>query len=314
MAYGQTGATWIERVRRYLLAYHREELNSLASGVSANAVSLPFTAALGGIRPGSYVEVDTELFYVQSVDTVGLTAQVIPGQLGTTTTSHLANATVSVNPRFPRAGIFDALNNALRDMSSTNFYQIASTNLTYVPGTYGYDLGDSTAFDIYDVHFQTPTTLNIQPRMYDWELITQADTNVFPSGCAVMLYEAAWGQSFPIRVTYKKPFTLLPDLVTDVAITGLGITSLDLPPLHAAIEMVMSRSIKRSFTEGQPETRRAAEVPAGAVESSIRPLMAYYQQRWNSEVTTFQAQWPPRSSHYGIRRRGAAPMGMGGVG
>ena len=52
------------------------------------------------------------------------------------------------------------------------------------------------------------------------------------------------------------------------------------------------REIKRDFTESQGDTRRAGEVPAGAVAASSRNLQILRQQRITSEAAKLEAIYP----------------------
>ena len=57
--------------------------------------------------------------------------------------------------------------------------------------------------------------------------------------------------------------------------------------------LVAPREIKRNFTEAQGEPRRAAEVPPGAVASSMRTVAALRQQRITTEASRLLQADPP---------------------
>jgi hypothetical protein len=186
-------------------------------------------------------------------------------------------------------------------MSGSNYYAMKTAVLNYDSSIYAYDLGDPNILEVYDIRFKTFGPTKIHPRIADYELVRDSDTTEFPSGVALQIFEAAWQTGLPMRVQYKATFTLITDQTLDVSLTGVPSTGLDLPPIAAALRMMAGREIQRNFTESQPDTRRASEVPAGAVAGSIRGLQALWMQRWGSEVASLATTYPTLGKIYGRR-------------
>lgn len=306
MTYGITGEDWLQATLSHLLAFHRLEQDLLATPLTdTTGTSVVVTdgtiAALNS--PGIYIEIDQELLYVRSYNSTSKTLTVLRGQQGSTAATHAANAVITVNPRFPRYRIFGALNNVLNDISGSAYFTFAETNLTWDPNVWAYDLGDSAALDVYQVTFPLNPTSTTKWQQMDqgFSLIQGLDTSVFPSGIALQFSDPPGVQSGqPIRVRYKKAFTALPDLTTDVSATGIPLSGTDIPPLGAAIRMMLGRPIKRSFVEGEPEPRRGSEVPPGAIEGSVRLLQMMFDQRLKSEIRELALMWPARKKQYGL--------------
>ena len=68
-------------------------------------------------------------------------------------------------------------------------------------------------------------------------------------------------------------------------------TMIDIPVLGAEIDLTLPREISRNFMESQPDPRKAIEVPAGSVSSSVNALIMRRQQRINEEADRLQRQY-----------------------
>ena len=291
-----TAQAWVDRTRSRLLSGHVPERNKLSANYTAGDTTLSFTYPLGGITKGSRLSIGLNTFYVWDVGSNGTSATVSGGQEGSTDASATSGTVVLVRPRFTDGEIFTVLNEELAALSSpTNgLFQMKSFDLTYNPTIDGYDLnGVTDLMDIYEVRYQEPGPYKDWPRIpsYLWRLDRTALTSDFPSGAAIKLMQSAWS-GFDVRVVYRAPFTQLAGLTTDVSTSGVPSSAYDIPALGAAIRLMEGREIKRNFTESQPDTRRATEVPPGAVFNSYRGLLMSYQQRIAQEAARLLAQFP----------------------
>lgn len=249
----------IGETQRHLFSGFVEERNSLAAGVAAGATQLTLSRDLKGIKEGSMVEVDLELFYVSRIDASAKIIYVDGAQLGSYPADHLQGAAVIVQPRFSQFGILSAINEELADLSApTNgLYQIKEFTLTTMVAGQNYDLSSIPgALDILDVSYSSYSTV----------LIT---------------YSAQFGQ-----------FTALDDDVT--GISGIPVTARDILPLGAAIRLQAPSEIKRNFTEGQGEPRRAGEVPSGGRMNAIRSLEQMRQRRIKAESARLSNLYPTK--------------------
>jgi len=291
-----TGQAWIDRGRRYLLSGQREERNTLASSYTAGGTTLTLSSALGGITAGSRLSVGLNVFYVTAVNAAGLTATVLGGQDGSTDANASSGAVVRVNPRWTDFDILEELNSDLADLSGPDngLFQMKTVDLTFSSSFIGYNLTSVTdLIDIYDVRYKNTGSAKDWPRIPKdgYRLQRNADTSIFASGLALQLFDpAASGQT--VRVSYRSGFTALANAATALSTTGLPSTAYDLPPLGAAIRLMAGREVKRNQTEAQGDTRRAAEVPPGAVGNSPRGLMALRERRIQAEAARLTAAYP----------------------
>lgn len=303
MTYGILASDWVNQARDLLLNQHREEITLLAGALTDTTTTALTTAdVLAAIKPGALLEIDSEMMYVRA-SLVG-TVTVIRGWNGTTAATHVDQSVITVNPRFPRSRILRALNDTLSDLGGSDYFQMKTVNLTYNPNVFTYDLA-SDAIEVYDITFPlSPTNTTMwQQRVHGFDLQQNADPSVFPSGVALQFSEPPGvQQGQTVRVRYKAPFTYVANLTDDVSITGLPKSGCDIPPIGAAIRLMMGREVKRNFTESQPETRRTGEVPAGAVLGSMRGLQAEYVIRQLSESAALKQIYPDRRRQYGFAR------------
>ena len=322
----------IEKVYRRLLSGQRDMTALLSQAIDATTDTIPLDGVQANmVTPGGYLSVDLEVMYVLTWS--GTQATVIRGYQGSTATAHLDNAPVYCNPKFTKYDISVAINDDLRDLSSpTNgMFRVDSTSIPFNPVFQGYDLGDlpNDFIDVLSVNFRiAPPTHNF-PAIRDWriqrQMFNSAGTadSIFPSGQGIQLYQSGW-PGLPMYLMYSAPFIPLVNLDDDVCLTpvnnmpaetapynykgvvplgndgkpvklpNLPATAVDIPALGAQIKLMESREIKRNFIEGQPDSRKAQEVPPGATSASIRALQMERQARIDAEADRLARQYNVR--------------------
>lgn len=288
-----TLSSWIGRTRGHLLSGHQEQRNTLSTGYTAGSGTLTFTGTMGGIVANTRLSISTNTFFVISV--TGQTATVTAGESGSIDANALTGAVVQVNPMITDHEILTALGDEMLDLSAPDngLFQIKTVSLT-ASTAIGYDLaGVTDILDIYEVRPQDAGTFLWwrQTDRFQYRLDRNADTALFPSGMSLQMFgDSASGSA--IRLLYKSGFVVPTDPTTDLATTGLPLTAYDIPPLGAAMRLMAPREVKRNRTETQSDTRRAAEVPPGAVANSYRGLALLREQRIQAELGRLLAQYP----------------------
>lgn len=287
-----TAATVITRANRQLLSGTVEQRNKLASSINASTDTVVLSYDLDGIRQGQVFEVDSELFYVWAVAAGTKTATVERGFNGTTAAAHDANALVTVNPRFPRGQMLEALNDELADLSTpTNgLFKVTSLNLDYNGSDTMIDLtGTSDIQDIISVSVRYLTDDYIPVKRF--RLMRNVPTDDFPTGVALRMDQAVLAGR--LRIVYKSPFTALTAESQDVTtVAGVPASCDDILALGVQIRLMSPREIKRNFTESQGDTRRGDEVPQGAVGNSIQNLLRLRRDRITAEAMRLARQYP----------------------
>ena len=290
-----TAQTWIDETKNLLLTDYVEEHDVLATSVNDSATTLNFTYDTAGIVEGSLIEIGTELMYVFSVNATNNDATVKRGFRGTTAAAHSSGDLITVNPKFPAQLVLDAINDELADLSSpqNNLYQMKTVEFTYNISQDGYNLTGVTD-DIlteYQVTYTDDGSENTEPVLPAWTLRRDRNTGSFASGYALILHDDAnSGQS--VRVQYKTGFTALAATSTALSTVGLHSSAYDLPTLGAALRLMSTRPLRREFIDEQGSSRRADEVPSGAVSASMRDLRALRETRVNAEAARLDQQYP----------------------
>jgi hypothetical protein len=275
-----------------MLAGVVEERNKLATSLTSGDTSVVTTYDLGGLRTGSVFEIESELFYVWDANPATKTLTVERGYAGTTAASHASGTIVTLNPRFPRAQMLDALNADLDDLSSTanGLFRVVTVDLTYNGSDRQINITNSgTILELLDVRLRY--LADDHPALSYVRLQTGLPTTDFASGNTLVLDEPIMAGS--LRVRYKAPFTRASsessDLTTDCFLPA---TCDDIVEMGVVMRMMAGREIKRNFIESQGDTRRPDEVQAGAIANSIANIQRLRRERVIAEAGRLKAQYP----------------------
>ena len=290
-----TAQTWIDETKNLLLTDYVEEYDTLGTALNDSETTVNFTHDTAGIVAGSVIEIDTELMYVFSMNASTNDATVKRGFRGTTAASHDPYSLVTVNPKFPAQLVLNAINDELADLSSpqNGLYQMKTVELTFNAAQDGYNLTGVTddILSIYQVTYSDVGAEASEPVISSWTLRRDRNTSSFASGYALVLHDDGWpGQT--VRVQYKTGFAALSATSTALSTVGLHSEGYDLPALGAALRLMSTRPVRREFIDEQGSSRRAEEVPAGAVSASMRDLRALRETRINAEAARLDQKYP----------------------
>jgi hypothetical protein len=288
-----TGTVVINRTLRQLLSGVVESKNKLATALSnTTGTSVVCSYDLDGLRAGAVFEIDSELFYVWEANPGSKTLTVERGWNGSTPATHAAGAIITLNPRFPRSQVLEALNDELRDLSSPmhGLFQVKAFDLDYNGSDVFINLPPvADIIDILSVHVRYLADEYIQIRKF--KLVRDMPTDDFSSSYALKFEQPA--RQGRLRVVYKAPFVSLSNESQSLAnIAGLPASCEDIVNLGVQIRMMAPRELKRNFTESQGDTRRPDEVPSGAVTSSLTQLIRMRRDRITAESARLKRQYP----------------------
>ena len=288
-----TAGQLIDRVAGELLAGTVEERNKVATGIDASTTTVTFTYPLSGLREGSVFEVGSEQMYVWTTNTSAKSAEVERGFNGTTAASHDASAIVTVNPRFPRSRVLQQLNADLADLSSplNGLFQVKTVDIAYNGSDRMVNITGATDIqNLIDVRYRYLS--DDYPIIRDVRLLTDMPTSDFASGFALAF--DSYVRSGTIRVIYRAPYGQFSTESNTVADVGGSEYLDDVLALGSQIRLMASREVKRNFTESQGDTRRAEEVPSGAVANSMLQLQRLRRDRVMAEAARLNRQYPLR--------------------
>jgi hypothetical protein len=287
-----TTAVVIDRTLRQLLSGTVEARNKLTTTLTSSDTSVVVDYPLEGLRSGQVCEIDSELIYIWSTDVPTKTLTVQRGFNNSTAAAHTAGAVITVNPRFPRAQVLEAVNDELSDLSSPmhGLFQVKTLNIDYNGSDAMINLtGVTSIIDLLTVSVRYMT--DDYPIARKIRLIRDMPTDDFASGFALRFDQAV----FPgrLRVVYKAPYTATAAEATDINSTcGVQETATDIVALGAQIRLMSPREIKRNFTESQGDTRRADEVATGAIANSTANLIRLRRDRITAEAARLARAYP----------------------
>ena len=294
-----TVAELVEATRDHLYGNSRQMLTTLDGAVSSTTATTVTLTSVDDVARGAFLAVDDELLYVSSVNTSTRVATVIRGRRATTAATHADDAEVEIQPIVPRYRIKRALQEEIRSWPP-DVYRVTSVNLDTAADTSGYDLtGISSDFHaILDVQLGPRSGVDdnavVRP---SWHLIRNADTSIYASGSGIVLTGYVPDEARDIRVIVSRPFdtSTWTDATEVESTVGLASSAIDIPPMGAAARLNLGRDIKRSFGEGQGESRRAEEIPPGFSGSVATFLRREVTRRLGEEAVRLR-------TIYGIRR------------
>ena len=287
-----TVGTVIDRTVRQLMSGTVEERNKTVSAITATATSVSFQYDLSGIRPGGVIQIDSELMYVWEISAGAKSVTVERGWNGTTAAAHVASSVATVDPKFPRAQILEAINAELDDLASpvNGLFQIKTMEMNYNGSDIMVNL--PTTDKIIDLISVTVRFISTDyPKIRRVRLIRDLPSDDFNSGCAIRFDEEV--RAGRMVVVYKTPFINVTTEAQNVQnISGLPTSCEDILIMGAQIRLVNPREVKRNFTESQGDTRRPEEVPSGSVGNSITNLLRMRRDRITSEAAKLARQYP----------------------
>ena len=287
-----TAGALLDRVSRQLLSGTIEERNKLATSVDSDDTSFTLSYDLGGIRTGSVFEIDSELCYVWEVSTGSKTAVIERGYAGTTAASHSAGAVVTLNPRFSKAQMLDALNQDIDDLSSpaNGLFRVITQDITYNGSDRQVNLTSaSSVIDLLDVRLRY--LADDFPVIRRVRLARDLPTADFASGFALTFDESV--MSGTLRVRYKAPFARISTLSDDLqSVAFIPVNMEDILEMGVMSRLLSMREVKRNFIESQGDTRRADEVPPGAMRDSFSNILRLRRERIVAEAARLARQYP----------------------
>ena len=287
-----TAGAVLTRASRQLLSGTVEERNKLATTVTSSDTSIVLSYDLGGFREGSVIEIESELMYVWETATATKTLIVQRGYDGTTAVAHTAGVLATVNPRFPRQQMLDALNSDIDDLSSTmnGLFRVVAQDISYNGSDRQINLTSATGIiDIIDVRLRY--LADDYPVIRNVRLQRNLPTADFASGFAIVFDEPVMAGT--LRVVTKREFVRASSESSDLQSTCFVPQSCeDILEMGVILRMMNGREIKRNFIESQGDTRRSDEVPPGATRDSLTNIQRLRRERIIAEAARLKQQYP----------------------
>jgi hypothetical protein len=264
---------------------------TLVGDITADALelALDFGDNPGAARPNGLVEIDRELIAVtrynptNGVATVG--GRWGRGQRGTTAVTHDEGAQVTVNPRYPRQAVGNAINDALSEASDVVF-GVRDLDPIVVDDevALGYTLPADT-LRVLRVEVESDGPRPDRRSSRDWTLRTSAGLRELQlNGCAAYSTVYVTVATLPGRMTAEG---------NDFAdTTGLAPSAKNLAVYGALSNLVLAGEAARLQLISPEANNRADKVPAGSATALARLYKALFQQAKQAEQVRLQQAFP----------------------
>lgn len=280
----------------YLDTGQREVISRLTAAITTTTATT-FTLTGQAPVPYSVLTIDFEDIYILTVSGQDVT-DCVRGYQGTTKATHLISTLVYHNQKFPVFKVLRQMNNELRAITSEGLYRIRTISLSTVSGQLGYDLTGVTSdfLRVLSVQLRYLTgTTSLEYTREVQKIVRNLPTADFASGYG-MFFKRALPVPRTMQVIYAAQFGEITtaSVSTDANDATIGVPPEieDILPIGAAIRLIVGREPKRSFTEAQPESRDAQDVPPGAIANSATELRRLRAQRIYEERARLQSKYP----------------------
>ena len=185
------------------------------------------------------------------------------------------------------------MNQDIDDLSSpaNGLYQVVTTTaISYNGSDRQIDMtGVTSLLDLIDVRVKYKS--DDFPYVRNVRLQRNLPVADFPSTFALVFDEAPVAGTLVVR--YTAPFVRASTLASDVqTVCKVPQTMEDILEMGVMIRMLSVREIKRNFTEAQGDTRRADEVPPGAMRDSFNNILRLRRDRVIAEKAKLARQYP----------------------
>ena len=291
----------------YTLTQDRSTYIKSAVAATASSSASPIVLSLGStdnVGKG-IVEIDEELFWIDTYDRVGNTATVAPygrAYLGTTLATHAVDTKVTISPTFPKFSIKRAINDTIKGLSGTLF-AADTTTITYSSAVSTYRLpttGTSLGIrNVLSVAYESIGPSKEWIPIRSWRFDSNANATSFTSEQTISIYDMITSGR-TIQIVYSKDptaFATNADVFTTQ--TGLPDSCRDLVILGSTYRLLSNLDPARAAMVSPQSDEVDSKRPYGSSQSLTRQIYALYTQRLTEEIKNQQSVYPIRI-HYSL--------------
>jgi hypothetical protein len=284
--------------------YQQDRATYITQDVSATAstIASPIIlqlASTDNIGKGA-IEIDEELFWLDSFDRVSNTATIPPygrGYLGTDIAAHTAGTKVTITPTFPRYVIKKALNDTIAAFGS-NIFAVKTTTFVFNAAQTTYAFNNLNINNIMTIMWQDigPSQEWFPVRRWSWDSI--ASSTAFGSGAQTVTIGDFVQPGRTVKVIYATdPVSFTSNSQDYATQTGLPNSTRDVAILGASYRLLTYLDPARASQVSPQADETDSKRPFGASQTATKQLYALYTQRLNEETARQQSQYPIRV-HY----------------
>ena len=292
----------------YTLTQDRSTYLRSSVAATASSSASPIVLSLGSTENvgKGIVEVDEELFCIDTYDRIGNTATVAPygrAYLGTTLAAHAADTKVTIAPTFPRFSIKRAINDTIKGLSGMLF-AADTTTITYSSAVSTYRLPATGTItggirNILSVAYESVGPSKEWIPIRSWRFDSNANPTSFTSEQTISIYDMITSGR-TIQIVYSKDptaFTTNAEVFTTQ--TGLPESCRDLVVTGSIYRLLANLDPARAAMVSAQADETDSKRPYGSSQSLTRQIYALYTQRLAEEVKSQQNKYPIRV-HYSL--------------
>jgi len=245
------------------------------------------------------VEINDELFWVDTVDRISNSATVSPygrGFMGSTADTHTAGSKVTISPTFPRHVVKRAIQDTLRAMGAAIF-AVKQTSFTYSSSAINtYELDNKNIQNILTMHWQDIGSSKEWIRIKRWEFDAFPDETTWGTGAQTVTIGDRIVSGRKVKVVYATTPSTISTTSTDSfsAQTGLPESCRDVVILGASYRLIAYLDPARTGAQSPQADETDNKRTFGSATNAYRQLFALYTQRLSEENLSQQQQYPPR--------------------
>lgn len=282
----------VSRVSQSLLGYTKDQasISYITADMTASDVTFTVDPETVTNLSRGLVEIDDEMILVKKYDRSNGTVTVMAGTNGrgaegTVAASHVTNAIVTDDPRFPKKRVKEAINDTIAAVYP-DLFVLASTEFNYAAARYEYVL-PAEVEDVYKVVVNTIGPSKVWFPAQSWRFNALSSTgSQGPSGAtgkSLQLYDRVVpGRA--VRVSYiKKPTTLTNPTDDFETVTGFPERYIDMITYGACWRMLPSYEAARLQQGSIEATERAPLVPPDSATNISQYFLGLYQKRLDEE-------------------------------
>lgn len=287
-----------DRITSYMQGFSRDQEEKTWLTAAIDADDLTISVNEPKLISQGLTEIGDELVWVARVDNISGDATLAPwgrGYQSTTASAHDENACVINNPRFPKSGIAQAVNDAVRAVYP-DLYVVDDYEFPAVAARTTYEVPADVDL-VHSVTYETIGPTRRWANLSRWRFNPLADPDRFASGRSIDIFqEPIPGQT--IRIIYGKPPSAFVDNTTEfAAATGLSATSEDCVVYGACFRLVGLLENPRLQISTIESQLRGQLVQPGATQAASRHFLQLYQLALQSErERLYRAN--PTSTHF----------------
>ena len=283
----------------YTFQQDRATYLKTAVSTTTSSSASPLILSLGSTENvgKGIIEIDEELMWVDSFDRISNTATIAPygrGYLGSTATTHTADAKVTISPTFPRNVVKRAINDTIRSLGASIF-AVKNTSFTFNAAQSTYAFNNLNIKNILTVSWESIGPSKEWVPIRKWDFDSTADATAFGSGAQTITLGQAPIPGRTVRVVYATDPVAFTDNAEDyITQTGLPESTRDVVILGTAYRLLSFLDPARAAQTSPQADETDSKRPYGASQSATKQLYALYSQRLQEETKAQQKNYPPK--------------------